>query len=194
MPKTESKSRLPDRPYQDLGSYTPSGNYSRGRSKILVALWSFCDALLVSSWLPGSWHRRAVLRTFGADIGRNVVIKPRTRIKLPWKLKIGDHSWIGESVWIDNLAPVTIGENACLSQGVYLCTGSHDWSRPSFDLIVKSINVGDGAWIAAGAVIGPGVQVGTGAVLALGSVATTNLNSNAVYRGNPAEKVADRLK
>lgn len=194
MSETELKSNVHGRKFQDLGSYSSAETYSRGRSTLTLVLWSVFDALLVSSWLPGSWHRRALLRAFGAEIGRNVVIKPRTRVKFPWKLEVGDHSWIGESVWIDNLAPVTIGEDACLSQGVYLCTGSHDWSRPSFDLIVKPIEVGDGAWIAAGAVVGPGVQVGSGAVLTVASVATTNLNSNSVYRGNPAEKITERLK
>lgn len=194
MSREKTNQTFDQRPYQDLQRYRPARGYSRGRSAAVTAIWIIVDALLVSSWLPGSWHRRIVLRAFGADIGRGVVIKPRTRVKFPWKLKVGNHSWIGESVWIDNLASVLIGENACLSQGVYVCTGSHDWSRPGFDLIVKPIHVGDGAWIAAGAVVGPGVQVGSGAVLAIGSVATTHLNSNSVYRGNPAEKVADRQK
>ena len=107
--------------------------------------------------------------------GRGVVVKPGARIKFPWRLSIGDHSWIGEDAWIDNLAPVAIGADCCLSQGAYLCTGSHDWSRPSFDLLTKPIVVHDGAWIAARAVVGPGVTVGEGAVLCLGSTATRDL-------------------
>jgi putative colanic acid biosynthesis acetyltransferase WcaF len=153
-----------------LGSYE-NGWFTRGRSKIVEALWLCVDALLVSSWVPGSWHRRLVLRLFGARIGRRVSIKPRVRVKFPWRLVVGDDSWLGECVWIDNLERVEIGSNCCLSQGAHLCTGSHDWTRPGFDLIVKPIRIEDGAWIAARAAVGPGVTVGKGGVLGLGSVA-----------------------
>ena len=70
--------------------------------------------LLISSRLPGSAHRRLILRLFGARVGRGVVVKPGARIKFPWRLSIGDHSWIGEDAWIDNLAPVAIGADCCL--------------------------------------------------------------------------------
>jgi putative colanic acid biosynthesis acetyltransferase WcaF len=95
-----------------------------------------------------------------------VIIKPGVRVKYPWRLSIGDNSWLGEDCWIDNLAQVSIGANACISQGAYLCTGNHDWSDPAFGLVVKSIVVGDAAWIAAKALIAPGVSLGEGAVAA----------------------------
>ena len=101
--------------------------FSRGRSRLVEVLWLVLDALLVRSRVPGSAHRRLILRAFGALIGKRVLIKPGVRIKFPWRLEIGDDSWVGEDVWIDNLAPVQIGANCCISQGVYICTGSHDW-------------------------------------------------------------------
>jgi putative colanic acid biosynthesis acetyltransferase WcaF len=152
----------------------------------------FMQWLLVSSNLPGSAHRRMLLKLFGARIGRGVVIKSGTLVKFPWRLMIGDHSWIGEGVWIDNLAEVTIGADCCLSQGAYICTGSHDWSRPSFDLMAKPVKICDGAWIAAQAVVGPGVTVGEGAVLGLGSTATKDLQAWCVYLGVPAGLVSER--
>ena len=79
-----------------------------------------------------------------------------------------------------------------MSQGVYLCTGSHDWSRPTFDLVTRPIEIKDGAWVAASCVVGPGITIGTGAVLLLGSVATKDLEPWQVYRGNPAEKLRTR--
>jgi putative colanic acid biosynthesis acetyltransferase WcaF len=115
-----------------------------------------------------------------------VDIKPGVRIKFPWRLKIGDHSWIGEDVWIDNLAEVSIGSHCCISQGAYLCTGSHDWTKSSFDLIIRSIHLGDRSWIAARCVVGPGVRAGEGSVLALGSVATEDLAPWSIYTGSPA--------
>ena len=89
----------------------------------------------------------SLLRAFGAQIGRGVVIKPDVRIKFPWRLVVGKHTWIGQEAWIDNIAEVTIGSHVCISQGVYLCTGSHDHRKRAFDLIHKPIRVGDGAWL-----------------------------------------------
>ena len=119
--------------------------FSRGRPALIEAAWMVVQWLLVSSWIPGAAHRRFVLRLFGARIGAGVNLKPRLRVKFPWRLTVGAHSWIGEDVWIDNLAPVTIGSNCCLSQGAFLCTGSHDWSSPTFDLITRAITIEDGA-------------------------------------------------
>lgn len=121
-----------------------------------------------------------------------MVIKPGVRVKLPWRLEIGDHSWIGEHVWIDNLAAVSIGADCCVSQGVYLCTGSHDWSAPGFDLVLKPIILEDGSWAAAKSVIGPGVRMKTGAVLTLGAVATADLDAWTLYKGAPAAPAGRR--
>jgi putative colanic acid biosynthesis acetyltransferase WcaF len=169
----------------NLHQYTV-GDFSRGRPKFIIALWMILQPLLLTSWLPGSWHRRFLLYVFGAQIGAGVIIKPGVRVKFPWRLKVGAHTWVGEGVWIDNLADVEIGDNCCISQDAYLCTGSHDWSRTSFDLICRPILVEDGAWVAARAAVAPGVTIGEGAVLAFGSVATTDLVPWSIYAGNPA--------
>jgi putative colanic acid biosynthesis acetyltransferase WcaF len=154
--------------------------------------WIVLEALFVRSWIPGATHRRVVLRFFGATIGRGVNIKPGVHVKFPWRLRVGDHSWIGEDVWLDNLGDIEIGSNCCISQGAYFCTGSHDWSSSAFDLIVKSIKVEDGAWIAARAVVGPGVCVGRGSVLGLGSVAIHDLEPWTIYQGVPASALRIR--
>ncbi|MGA7329628.1 MAG: WcaF family extracellular polysaccharide biosynthesis acetyltransferase [Rhodomicrobium sp.] len=174
-----------DRPFSSLREYQNSG-FSRRVPQPIEALWLLVQWLLVASWLPGSSHRRFLLRLFGASIGKGVVLKPGIRVKIPSRLMVGDHSWIGEDVWIDNLARVWIGANCCISQGAYICTGSHNWGRHGFDLITGEVGIGDGAWIAARSIVGPGVKIGQGAVLALGSVATANLEDWSVYRGNPA--------
>jgi putative colanic acid biosynthesis acetyltransferase WcaF len=166
--------------------------FRRGRSRFVEALWLLLEAALVRSWVPGGFHRRLILRAFGATIGKRVVIKPGVRIKFPWRLEIGNDSWIGEDVWIDNLAPVQIGANCCISQGVYICTGSHDWATLTFDLIVKPVQIKDGAWLASRSVIGPGVLVGEGAVLSLGSVATSDLAPWGIYQGVPATLMRQR--
>ncbi len=166
--------------------------FDRGRPAWVEALWLVVQGLFFSSWVPGSAHRAWLLRRFGAAVGHGVVIKPGVRVKFPWRLMIGDHVWIGEDAWIDNLATVTIRDHCCISQGAYLCTGSHDWASPTFDLITKPIEVHEHAWLGAQSVVAPGVVVNEGAVLALGSVATQNLESWQIHQGVPARPVAPR--
>lgn len=180
-------------PVPDLGAYTPPRNFTRGRPALVEALWIVVQAIFVSSFIPGSWHRRALLGLFGASIGKRVVLKPGIRVKFPWRLSIGDNSWIGEDAWIDNLAPVTIGKDCCVSQGAYLCTGSHDWSAPGFDLITRPITLEPGAWVAARATVGPGVTMGRGSVLGLGGVAPRDLEPWTVYAGFPAATIKQRI-
>lgn len=169
-----------------------SARFERGRSRLQEATWRVVQAAFVSSFLPGSRLRAAILRAFGARIGRGVVFKPRLRVTFPWRLEIGDHCWIGENVWIDNLAQVRIGDQCCVSQDVYLCTGSHDWTKPEFDLILKPIAVADQAWLAARSSVAPGATIGQGAVLAFGAVAFGDLAPWTVHQGNPAQPTRRR--
>ena len=176
----------------DLSRFNNSW-YRPGRSKLTQAAWFFLGLpILRSSMIPSSGLRVRLLRLFGASIGTGVVIKPGVRIKYPWLLTIGNHSWLGEDCWIDNLAPVRIGSNACLSQGSYLCTGNHDWSDPAFGLIVKPITLADGSWVGAKAVICPGVDLGVEAIAAAGSVVVKSIPAGEIHAGNPAEFVRRR--
>ena len=134
----------------------------------------------------------SLLRWFGARIGRRVVIKPSVNIKYPWKLSIDDNCWIGEHVWIDNLADVTIGKNVCVSQGAYLLTGNHDYKSIHFNLVVRPIVLQDGVWIGAKSVVAPGTIAASHAVLSVGSVATQDMLPHTIYQGNPASAVRER--
>lgn len=167
--------------------------YKPGRSRIVQALWLLCGLpVLRCAFLPSSRVRVGLLRLFGARVGTGVVIRSGVRVKYPWKLCVGNNCWIGEDCWIDNLAPVFLGNDVCLSQGAYLCTGNHDRSDPSFGLIVKPISIGDGAWVGAKAVLAPGVSLGEEAIASLGSVVTRNIDSKEIHAGNPAKFVAHR--
>ena len=132
------------------------------------------------------------MRLFGAKIGKGVVIKPSVNIKYPWFLEIGDHAWIGEKVWIDNLVPVKIGPNVCISQGAMLLTGNHNYKKETFDLITGEIILEEGAWIGAKAVVTPGVTCKEHSVLAVSSVAVEDLEPYTVYQGNPAKPIRKR--
>jgi putative colanic acid biosynthesis acetyltransferase WcaF len=169
-------------------------DFDRGRPKWVELLWLVVSAIVVESWLPLTTLKAGALRLFGATIGRGVVIKPHVRIKFPWKLEIGDYSWIGEDVWIDNLATVKIGSHSCLSQGVYLCTGSHNWSKQTFDLITRPITIDDQVWLCAKSSIGPGVHVRQGAVLTMGGIAMADLETWSIYSGIPARVVRKRTQ
>lgn len=175
-----------------LDQYT-LGNYNPGVPYIQQLLWYFIGSPVVEShWLPISSVKIGVLRLFGASIGKGVRIKPGVRVKFPWRLIIGNYVWIGEDAWIDNLAPVNIGNHVCLSQGVYLCTGNHDWNQPDFTLIPNPIHIQDSSWIAAKSIVGPGVTIGEGAVLTLGSVTAKSLEPMIIYTGNPAQPIKKR--
>jgi len=168
--------------------------YSPGRSRIVQALWFFLGAPMVrSSLLPSSSLRVWLVRRFGGQIGPGAVLKPGVRIKYPWHLSMGDHSWLGEDCWLDNLEQISIGNNVCISQGAYLCTGNHDWSDGSFGLIVKPITLRDGSWVGAKCIIGPGVEFGECAIAAAGSVVTKSIPEYEIHAGNPARFVRRRL-
>jgi putative colanic acid biosynthesis acetyltransferase WcaF len=175
-----------------LSSYDNS-SYDPGKSFLVRFAWFFANAIFFQSRLIHSnFLKILILRLFGAKVGKGVVIKPNVNIKYPWLLKIGDFVWIGETVWIDNLALIRIGNNVCISQGAMLLTGNHDHTKVTFDLMVNGIVLEEGAWIGAKAVVCPGVTCGSHSLLSVASVATRNLNPYEIYQGNPAITVKHR--
>ncbi len=122
--------------------------------------------------------RVAVLRAFGAEIGRDVVFRHRVRVHWPWKLRVGDGSWVGEGVWILNLERVDIGSNVCISQEVLLCTGSHDRESPTFEFDNAPITVGDDVWVATRATVLRGCVIGNGAVVGATALVTSDVAPN----------------
>ncbi len=175
-----------------LDKYTV-GAYSPGEPFWQQVIWYYLGSPLVSSYpIASSRFKSWVLRCFGAQIGVSVRIKSGLKVKFPWRLVVGDFVWLGEDCWIDNVAVVTIESHCCLSQSVYLCTGNHDWSSPSFPLKDAPILLCEGCWIAARSTVGPGVTVGRGAVLCLGSVASRSLDPMTIYAGNPARSIKTR--
>jgi putative colanic acid biosynthesis acetyltransferase WcaF len=182
----------PYRAWVDLSRFA-NPEYDSGRGPLARVLWYYVSLLTFESgWLPLSGVKRRILCLFGARVGRGVVIKPHVRIKYPWRLEIGDHCWIGQGVWIDNIDNVRIGSHVCVSQYAYLCTGSHDPARVAFDLIHKPIAVENGAWLAARCTILPGVTIGANAIVAGGSVVTRDVEPATVVAGVPARKLCDR--
>jgi len=168
--------------------------YSSNRSLAIRALWIATSTIFFQNNLfPFYRIKISLLRIFGAKIGQNCVIKPNVNIKYPWNLQMGNYVWIGEQVWIDNLAPILIESNVCISQGALLITGNHDYKKIEFNLTVSQIILEDGVWICAKSIVGPGVICKKNSILCLGSVANKELSAFGIYQGNPAIKIKDRF-
>ena len=175
----------------DLSHYDNSW-YNPGR-RLKRLIWYFINVLFFINPLnPFSGVKVFLLRLFGAKIGIGVNIKPSVSVKYPWLLEIGDYTWIGENVWIDNLAKVKIGCNVCISQGAMLLCGNHNYKKATFDLMIGNITIEDGSWICAQAKECPGIIVHTHAVLCVASIANRDLEAYKIYQGNPAKEVKVR--
>jgi len=168
-------------------------DFDAGASILKIMLWYFTNVIFIRSGIiPFSSVIVFLLRLFGAKIGKDVRIKPGIYIHYPWKLTVGDHSWLAECR-IENLAEVNIDANVCVSQKAMLLTGNHNYKLVNFDLITKPIFLEEGAWIGANATVCPGITVKSHAVLTVGSVATRDLEPYSIYQGNPAVKIKDRV-
>ncbi|MEQ8755731.1 MAG: hormogonium polysaccharide biosynthesis acetyltransferase HpsU [Coleofasciculus sp. G1-WW12-02] len=177
---------LDDTPLVDLRKYDQS-NFDRGRSSWFVLLWWLVQAVA----FPISPHnfngfRCFLLRLFGATIGQGVLIRPTARFTYPWKVEIGDYSWIGDDVVLYSLEQIRIGCHCVISQKSYLCTGSHDIQDSAFGLKTAGISIGNGVWIATDCFIAPGVQIGANAVIGARSSVFSNIPAQQVCWGTPA--------
>lgn len=169
------------------------GSFLRSRPRLIEALWIVTEFLLVTNPLqPSSRLRAAALRFFGAIVGRNVILRPRLRVKYPWNIVIGDNSWVGEGVWIHNQDKVYIGKNTVISQETFITTGSHD-IYGGMDLQTAPVVIGDGVWVTSRCIVLPGVEIGNCAVITPGSVVHKSLQGNALYGGNPAVFLRPRV-
>jgi putative colanic acid biosynthesis acetyltransferase WcaF len=156
--------------------------------------WLFVQSTLYRIPLPRSYGwRRFWLRMFGAKLGRAAAVHATTKILHPWLLEIGDWSNLSHGVVVYNLGPVKIRSHTVLSQDVYLCAGTHDYTRPDLPLLREPITIGSGVWIAAGAFIGPGVIVGDNSVVGARAVVMKDVPENVVVAGNPAKVIKARV-
>jgi putative colanic acid biosynthesis acetyltransferase WcaF len=157
--------------------------YDKGRSKLWQALWFGTMNLVWSKWWLPVRMRPPMLNLFGGKVGSVVFIRHRVRVLWPWKLQIGDDCWIGEDAWLLDLEPIILGNDVCISQGAFLCTGNHDATDPRVRYRNRPIEVGPGAWIGAwvfislGRVVPPGAFVQTSAGKFESKPVLANLNS-----------------
>ena len=177
---------------QKLDQFALPPNF-RGRNSLVCQAWWLVQSLLFSTspqFLYG-W-RIFLLRLFGAKIGKNVIIRPSVKITYPWKLTIGDNSWIGDQVDLYTLGEINIGKNAVISQRSYICTGSHDFTKIDFPIYARPINIHDSVWIATDVFVAPGVTIHKNAVVGARSSVFNDLAESYVYLGSPAKPIKPR--
>jgi len=180
----------PDYQRLDLFRLPPS---FRGRPAIFVQFWWLIQALLVKP-MPQVCYpiRRLILRAFGARIGSGVKIRPGVEVTYPWKVTIGENTWIGDDVTLYSLGAITIGANSVISQHSYICAADHDYSRVSFPIRERPVEIGDQVWIAGGVWVGPGVRIADGAVVGARSTVTKDLPTGMICVGTPCRPLKRR--
>lgn len=158
------------------------------------ALWGVVYALLFRpSPRPLHAWRATLLRLFGAQIGAHVHVYAKAKVWAPWNLRIDDNVGVADDAELYTMALIHIKTRAVISQGAYLCAGTHDYESPDFQLVALPITVGERAWVCAQAFVGPGVTVGDGAVIGARSVVTRDLPAWTVCAGNPCRPLKPRV-
>lgn len=181
------------RPKADLSRFN-NAHYPLGAGIIKRTLWYFVNVLFfINPLFPFRSPKPVLLRLFGAKVGKGVVIHPGVNIKFPWKLSIGDHVWIGQRAWLDNIDQLTIHSNVVISQGAMLILGSHDYKKVDYPTMAGPVVLEEGSWVGARALVLGGVTLKSHALLAAGSVTSKSLNAYMIYRGNPAVAVRERM-
>lgn len=178
--------------FQDLSKFQVPPGF-RGRSALVVLLWQLVQSTLFGlSPQPFYAWRRALLRLFGAKVGRKVLVRPTARVTFPWKVEIGDFSWIGDHVEIYSLERISIGCHSVVSQRSYLCTASHDMNELSFSYVTGPIKIADQVWICSDVFVAPGVTIGRGAVVGARSTVFNDVAPELVAFGEPARAIRSR--
>lgn len=177
---------------QQLNKFKLPKNF-RGKNAFIVQLWWLVQGTLFRmspQFLYG--FRRFLLRLFAAKIGKKVIIRPSAQITYPWKVTIGDYSWIGDNVVLYSLGEIEIGKNVVISQKSYICTGSHDYLQIDFPIFAKKIIIKDECWLATDVFVAPGITIDKGTVVGSRSSVYKDLPGNKICIGNPAQIIKNR--
>jgi putative colanic acid biosynthesis acetyltransferase WcaF len=178
--------------YQDLSSFKVPESF-RGKSKITVQIWWIIQATLFN-WSPQVLYgwRAFLLRLFGAQIGKHVRIRSSVKVTYPWKVKIGEYTWIGDDCVLYSLGDITIGKHVAVAHKVYFNTGGHDYEKKTFDIFSKPVVIEDECWITNDVYVAPGVTIGKGTIVSARSTVLKDLPAGKVCVGTPAKPIKDR--
>ena len=177
----------------DIAANRAARKYPR-REQCLRVAWAFGRWLVHLSPHPCHGWRRAVLRLFGAKVGRQARVAASAHIFMPWNLEIGEYAAIGPGVFVYNLGKVRIGARATVSYRSHICAGTHDFTDPAIPLLKPPVTVEDDAWIGTEAFIGPDVTIGARAMVAARAVVVKDVEPNTLVGGHPAHVIGPRPK
>ena len=133
-----------------------------------------------------------LLKKFGLRCAGCTRVYPTAEIWAPWNVEMGRYVAIDYGVNLYSVDKITIGTKVAISREAFICTASHDITKPERPLVTAPITICDGVWIGARAIILPGVTIGEGAVVAAGAVVTKDVEPFTVVGGNPAKFIKKR--
>ncbi len=132
-----------------------------------------------------------------SGLGAKLASSPGTRFRFAGKprlLTIGRDVYFNQQVFIEGVAPVTIGDECAMGQQVMILTSHHDidargrWAHVASG---RAVTIGDRVWIGARATILPGAVIEDDVIVASGAVVTGRCLSGGVYGGVPAKRIRD---
>ncbi|MVM32528.1 colanic acid biosynthesis acetyltransferase WcaF [Spirosoma sp. HMF4905] len=164
------------------------------KNRIARMIWELVASVLFHL-SPKPFHswRAFLLRCFGAKVASGVHVYPGVKIWAPWNLVLKEECGIASGVNLYSMDKITIGRRAVISQGSYLCAGTHDYTKSGFPLITAPINIGDYVWIAAEVFIHPAITVNEGCVIGARSVVIKDIPAWTVCAGNPCKPIKKRI-
>ena len=151
------------------------------------------EALRITAEINGSYHEPARLRElFAALTGRPV--DESFGLFPPFYTDCGKNIHIGKNVFINmgckfqDQGGIFIGDGALIGHNVVLATLNHAPSPGDRgSMIPAPIRIGRNVWVGANAVILPGVTIGDGAIVAAGAVVNRDVPGNTLVGGVPAK-------
>ena len=145
------------------------------------------------AFFPNKAFRRLCCRCLGMEVGRRCEISMGVFLMNPRSITIGQDSHVNRGVLLDGRGGITIGKSVSISHRVALVSAGHDVHSKTFDYVKDRITICDYAWIGIHATILKGVTIGEGAVVAAGAVVTKDVEPYAIVGGIPAKKIGERV-
>jgi acetyltransferase-like isoleucine patch superfamily enzyme len=144
--------------------------------------------------VPSHHLRNFFYRCAGITLPRTSSIHWRAEFYAPERIVIGEHTVIGDSVFLDGRSGLTIGKNVNLGSHVTIYTRQHDIDAADFAEVGAPVRIDDYAYIGSHAIILPGVTVGCGGVVGAGSVVTKDVEPYTLVAGVPARFIRERSR
>ncbi len=143
------------------------------------------------------WYRRVLGMEIGEKsavlMGVHFYVRGRHRPDRPG-ITIGTQSIVHWQCCLDGRGGLRIGDNVTVSQGVWLLTGGHDVHDPHFPLKRAPIDIGDRVFLGPRALVLRGVTIGDGAVVAAGAVVTKDVAPYTIVGCVPAQGIGTRTR